>query len=102
MSSSVSTYQIIQYLDQRSFRHSNAGFMIIVHVLEAMIRGEAHRQNLVKAYELVAQQANISKDSVEKSIRFAIRNSKVKGMTNKEFICRAYDDLVFQEQEIPT
>lgn len=97
---SITTYQIIQYLDQRGFRHSNAGFMVIVRVLETMIRGEVNRQNLAKAYEAVAQQTSVSKDSVEKSIRFAIRNSKSKGMTNKEFICRAYDDLVFQEQEI--
>lgn len=98
--SAVTKTRIIQYLDKYNFKHSNAGFMIIVDIIMAMAKGEVQRLNISNAYKKVADDTNSSKENVEKSIRFAIKNSDCSGMTNKEFLCRAYDAIVFDEEEI--
>ena len=96
----VTKARIIQYLDKHNFKHSNAGFMIIVDIVMAMAKGDVQRLNISNAYKMIAEQTDSTKENVEKSIRFAIKNSECNGMTNKEFLCRAYDEIVFEEEEV--
>lgn len=96
----ISKAQIIAYLDEHKFKHSNAGFPFIVDILAEMAVGKVDRLNISKAYAIVAKRRETTKENVEKCVRLAIKRSSCYLKTNKEFLCQAYDTLIMEEEEI--
>lgn len=98
--SSITKIQIMNYLDEQGFKHANAGFPFIVDILKDLCDQQVSRQNISIAYARVAEHHETSKENVEKCIRFAVKHSKCFVMSNKEFLCQAYDRLVYDETEV--
>ena len=83
-----------RYLDSMGIKHANTGYRYLMTALEIVADNPQLLYRISDLYEKVAQIHGTKKTNVEKSIRYCVSPS---GMTNKEFISRAVDNLYFQQ-----
>jgi hypothetical protein len=83
-----------RYLDSMGIKHANTGYRYLMTALEIGADNPQLLYRISDLYEKVAQIHGTKKTNVEKSIRYCVSPS---GMTNKEFISRAVDNLYFQQ-----
>ncbi|HHU22236.1 MAG TPA: hypothetical protein GXZ52_02280 [Clostridiales bacterium] len=81
------------YLDSMGIKHANTGFRYLITALEIGADNPQLLYKISDLYEEIAQIHGTKKTNVEKSIRYCVSPS---GMTNKEFISRAVDNLYLQ------
>ena len=88
----ITDTDISRYLETKGIRHALSGYR---YLFTAIRLGVEDRSQLVKIsdlYEKIAQTCGVGPSNVERGIRHSIMQY---GFSNKEFIIKAVDDLVF-------
>lgn len=86
---------IYQYVDTLGIKHGNMGFRYLVALIQIGIETYETSYKISDMYEKVAKIYGTRRSSVERAVRYAIKGTKYMGMTNKEFVMVAIDELIF-------
>lgn len=89
----VSSWEISRYLDEKGIKHSLTGFRFLVSAIKKAIKDPWMILKISDLYGNIAQICGTETGNIERSIRYAIMPS---GLTNKEFIAKAVDDLRYK------
>lgn len=92
----ITTVAINKYLDNMGVKHTYAGYKYLV---EAIMLGaeRTHAIGIMKIYDQIAQIHNTKSSLIERAIRSAITSF---GLSNKEFISKAVDDIIYSPEFI--
>lgn len=84
--------QIIRYLNDMGLKHANLGYRFLISAIK--LKAEyGHNIGYMEIYDNIAREYCVPKfNRVERAIRYAITPF---GITNKEFIARAVDDILY-------
>lgn len=97
--SKITNRQISEQLDKCNISHANSGYLYLMSGIRLILDEQVDRSRIIAMYELVATKHNVSSASVESGIRMSILKSDKKGLTNREFISRVVDTLLFDDEE---
>lgn len=86
---------IYQYVDTLGIKHGNLGFRYLVALIQIGIETYETCYKISNMYEKVAKIYGTNRSSVERAVRYSIKSTKYKGMTNKEFVMVVIDDITF-------
>ncbi len=84
---------IVNYLDNKGFRHSMKGFKFLVQMIQHLYDNQEDMKKFSKIYEIIAEKNAAKVNSVERDIRYSIHKAIDKPSTNKEFVAKALSDL---------
>lgn len=88
----VKEAQINRYLNKIGVKHANSGYRFLISAIKLKAK-YGYNIGYIKIYDTIAREYGISSyNRVERAIRYAIAPF---GMTNKEFIARAVDDIIY-------
>ncbi|RFZ75637.1 hypothetical protein DS742_27905 [Lacrimispora amygdalina] len=88
----IENAQINRYLNHMGVKHSNSGYRFLISAIKLKAE-HGHKIGYVEIYNNIAREYGISSyNRVERAIRYAIASF---GATNKEFIARAVDDIIY-------
>lgn len=98
----VKEWSVCRYLDGYNIKHSLAGYRYLVTAISIGSKTQKNRFNLMELYELVAEKYDSQPSSIERTIRYALKNSEMtRVMTNREFIAIVIDDMAFNDTDLP-
>ena len=86
----VDTKAINNYLEEQGIRHSNLGFRYLITAILLGVESPSTYKRITDMYERIACIHLTEASAVEHAIRYSISK---KGITNKEFIAKAVDEL---------
>lgn len=92
----ISNKKISDYLGKQGILHSKLGYKYLMLSLRAMLSGKVDRYRIQSVYEQVAAQTSVTPQQVERSIRNVVKKT-AHPVTAKEFLMRALDDLLLEE-----
>lgn len=93
----ITNKQINEYLDNAGIPHAYNGYQFLMYGIRLLLDEKAHRSAIMELYRMIAKQFNTDWGAVERAMRAVIRNSKFRGMSNREFMSRAVDSLIFAD-----
>ncbi len=91
----ITTTAINHYLDNLGVKHTYTGYRYLVEAIRLGVECN-HAIGIMKIYEQIAQSHNTKSSLVERAIRSATNSF---GLTNKEFISKAIDDIIYSSGE---
>lgn len=94
----IEDMQINRYLNNRGVKHANSGYRYLISAIK--LKAEyGHKIGYIEIYKTIAREYGISSFyRVEGAIRYTIAPF---GVTNKEFIARAVDDIIYGYEQKP-
>lgn len=93
----ITNSQINAYLDEAGIPHAYNGYKFLMYGIRLLLDEKAHRSAIMELYEMIAKRFDTDWGAVERAMRAVIRNSKHRGTSNREFLARAVDQLIFSE-----
>ncbi len=81
---------IFLYLNGKGIKNSNKGYIFLVDAIRLGAESEDALDRVTDLYTVIAMSYGTLPQNVERGIRYAISGL---GMTNKEFIIKAVDDI---------
>lgn len=79
------------YLDNLGVKHSCLGYRYLIFAIQ--LKSMFHKIGLMRIYKMIAQECDANSSQIERAIRYAIAPY---GLTNKEFIAKAIDDMMYR------
>jgi hypothetical protein len=89
----ITDAEINAYLDSKKVPHVTMGRTFLLEAIKEKLRTPGWFL-ITEVYASIALKYDTTSGSVERAIRFAIMRTG-EFITNKEFICRAADDLLY-------
>ncbi len=83
---------IYRYLEAKGIRHAYAGYRYLITAIRLGLEDRSQIIKITDLYEKIAQVCGVRASRIERTIRYSIMQY---GLTNKEFISKAIDDLVY-------
>lgn len=97
--SSIKDSEINRYLDRYDIGHANKGYQYLMTGIRLLLNERATRSEIMELYKLIGDQHDVSSVVVERCIRASIKASKAKGTTNRDFMAKALDTLIFDDAD---
>lgn len=91
--------EINRYLDRYDIGHANKGYRYLMTGIRLLLEEKATRSEIMELYRLIGDQHSVSSVIVERCIRSTLKASKAKGTTNRDFMAKALDTLIFDEDD---
>lgn len=87
---------IIEYLEERGFRHSLKGYDYIVRAIELGLINKNVVFDITKIlYPQLAYEFTTSPTCIERNIRHSIETAMIDKKSNSEFLAHAVDDIYY-------
>ena len=93
----INDVEINRYLDKMGVKHGCLGYRYLIFAIQ--LKAMFHKMGLMEIYRLVAQECGANGSRIERAIRYAITPF---GLTNKEFIAQAIDNMMYQRSSKAT
>lgn len=90
--------KIVKYLDDNGFKHSIKGFDYLITAIDLCVEVPEKLHEVCKLYAEVGKIHSTTQPRTERAIRHSIETSDVKKITNSEFIARARDHFIYEEE----
>lgn len=97
--STIKDSEINRYLDRYNIGHANKGYQYLMTGIRLLLSERATRSEIMELYKLIGDQHGVSSTVVERCIRSSIKASDAIGTTNRDFMAKALDTLIFDESD---
>ncbi len=83
---------INRYLEGKGIKHALSGYRFLFELIQLGMEDRTRLIKMTDMYNMVSEMYEVEPNSIERAIRYSIKEY---GLTSKEFITKAVDDLLY-------